>query len=74
MKFSDRLDRIPPYLFAELDRMKAEKIAAGADIISLGVGDPDLPTAPVVIEAMKRAVEKPEHHQYPSYHSDITKY
>ena len=67
MKFSDRLNKIPPYLFAELDRMKAEKIAQGVDVISLGIGDPDTPTAPLVIEEMKKAVENPQYHQYPSY-------
>ena len=67
MKFSKRLDNIPPYLFAELDRMKNEKIAQGVDVISLGIGDPDTPTAPLVIEAMEKAIRKPEHHQYPSY-------
>jgi aspartate/methionine/tyrosine aminotransferase len=43
---ADRLNALPPYLFAELDRMKAEVAARGIDIISLGVGDPDLPTLP----------------------------
>lgn len=67
MKLSKRLDKIPPYLFAELDKMKAEKKSAGVDVISLGIGDPDLPTAPIVVEAMKRAVENPGHHTYPPY-------
>jgi len=67
MKFSERLNLIQPYLFAELDRIKSEKEAQGADIISLGIGDPGFPTAPFVVEAMKKAVEKPENHQYPPY-------
>ncbi|UCG38258.1 MAG: LL-diaminopimelate aminotransferase [bacterium] len=62
-----RLKALPPYLFAEIDRMKAEVAARGVDIISLGVGDPDLPTPGHIIERMKRAVENPRHHQYPSY-------
>jgi len=64
---ADRLKALPPYLFAELDRMKAEVAARGIDIISLGVGDPDLPTMPNIIERLKKAVDNPVHHQYPSY-------
>jgi LL-diaminopimelate aminotransferase len=67
MKFSQRLEKIPPYFFKELDRMKQEKISQGVNVISLGIGDPDTPTAPFIVEAMKRAIEKPEHHQYPPY-------
>jgi LL-diaminopimelate aminotransferase len=64
---ADRLKALPPYLFAELDRMKAEVAAKGIDIISLGVGDPDLPTLPNIIDRLKKAVDNPAHHQYPSY-------
>jgi LL-diaminopimelate aminotransferase len=64
---ADRLNALPPYLFAELDRMKAEVAARGIDIISLGVGDPDLPTLPNIIDRLKKAVDNPVHHQYPSY-------
>ncbi|RMH05746.1 MAG: LL-diaminopimelate aminotransferase [Aquificota bacterium] len=64
---SQRIKSLPPYLFAELDRKKKEKLAQGVDIIDLGVGDPDIPTPKPIVEAMKRAVEKPEHHRYPSY-------
>ncbi len=66
-EFSQRIAQLPPYLFAQIDRKKREKIAQGADVIDLGVGDPDIPTPKPVIEAMKRAVEKPENHRYPSY-------
>ncbi len=66
-EFSDRLKALPPYLFAELDRKKQEKIEEGVDVIDLGVGDPDLPTPEPIVEAGKRAMEKPENHQYPSY-------
>jgi LL-diaminopimelate aminotransferase len=62
-----RLKALPPYLFAELDRMKAEVAARGVDIISLGVGDPDLPTLPNIVARLKKAVDNPKHHQYPSY-------
>lgn len=61
---SKRLDMIPPYLFAEISRIKAEAIASGADVIDLGIGDPDIPTPHAVIEALGRSVEKPETHRY----------
>jgi LL-diaminopimelate aminotransferase len=66
MKPSKRLERIPPYAFAQLERKIAEKRAAGVDVISLGIGDPDRPTAPLIVEAMQEAVSEPETHQYPS--------
>jgi len=61
-----RLERIPPYLFAELERKIAGLKAEGIDVISLGIGDPDMPTPPHVVEAMVRAVRDPGTHQYPS--------
>ena len=64
---ADRLKKLPPYLFKEIDRKKAEVMARGLDIIDLGVGDPDLPTPPHIIEALKKAVDDPAHHRYPSY-------
>ncbi len=66
MKPSERLSRIPPYLFAELERKIAEKKAAGIDVISLGIGDPDMPTYPAIVAAAQRAVSDPATHQYPS--------
>ena len=66
MRHSDRLERIPPYLFAELERKIAEKRAAGIDVISLGIGDPDTPTFPPIVEAAKRAVANPTTHTYPT--------
>jgi LL-diaminopimelate aminotransferase len=66
MQPSKRLDRIPPYLFAQLERKIAEKRAAGVDVISLGIGDPDTPTYPPIVAAMQRAVADPGTHQYPS--------
>ena len=68
MRLARRVESLPPYLFAELDRRVAAKRAEGADVISLGVGDPDLPTPPHVIEAMEKAAENPENHRYPSYY------
>jgi len=66
MRPSERLSRIPPYLFAQLERKVAEQRAAGIDVISLGIGDPDTPTYPAIVEAMQRAVADPSTHQYPS--------
>jgi LL-diaminopimelate aminotransferase len=68
MRFARRLDAVPPYLFAELERKIAEKRRAGVDVISLGIGDPDLPTPPPVVEALAEAVRDPVTHQYPTNH------
>ena len=65
--YADRLSALPPYLFARIDAMKAEKARSGADIIDLGVGDPDLPTPPHVVEALCAAARDPANHHYPSY-------
>lgn len=59
-----RLDLIPPYLFAEMSRIKAEAIAKGADVIDLGIGDPDIPTPIAIREALKFAVDNPATHRY----------
>jgi LL-diaminopimelate aminotransferase len=66
MRPSKRLERIPPYAFAELERKIAEKRAAGVDVISLGIGDPDRPTPALIVEAMQEAVTEAGTHQYPS--------
>jgi len=66
MRPSSRLERIPPYLFAELERKVAARRAAGADVISLGIGDPDRPTYAPVVEAAAAAVADPATHRYPS--------
>src|SRR3989339_50255 len=64
-KYSEKLKKLPPYLFIEIDKKKKAAIEKGVDIISLGVGDPDLPTPRHIIDSMKEAVEKPKYHQYP---------
>ncbi len=64
---AERLKKLPPYLFKEIDRKKTEVRARGVDIIDLGIGDPDLPTPPHIIEALKKAAEDPGNHRYPSY-------
>ena len=66
MKTSERLDRLPPYLFAELERKIDAKKAAGVDVISLGIGDPDMPTPELVPDALAAAAHDPGTHQYPS--------
>jgi LL-diaminopimelate aminotransferase len=68
MRFAQRLDAVPPYLFAELERKIAQKRAAGVDVISLGIGDPDLPTPEPVVEALAAGARDPATHQYPTNH------
>ena len=60
-----RVEQLPPYLFARISELIAEQRAAGVDVISLGIGDPDLPTPPHIIEALQRAAEDPANHRYP---------
>lgn len=67
MRLSKRLDRIPPYLFAEIDRKVDEAKAKGLDIINLGIGDPDTPTPAHIIAEMHKAIDDPETHNYPPY-------
>ncbi|HEX9416111.1 MAG TPA: LL-diaminopimelate aminotransferase [Gaiellaceae bacterium] len=68
MKFARRLDEVPPYLFAELERKISAMEREGIDVISLGIGDPDLPTPEPVIEAAARAIRDPQTHDYPTNH------
>ncbi len=62
-----RLAKLPPYLFAEIDRLKQEAIQRGMDIINLGIGDPDLPTPPHIVKRLQEAAADKRNHQYPSY-------
>lgn len=66
MRPSSRLSRLPPYLFAELERKIAEQVERGVDVISLGIGDPDMPTPRPIVEALQRAADDPGTHRYPS--------
>jgi LL-diaminopimelate aminotransferase len=66
MQPSKRLERLPPYLFAELERKVREKKEAGVDVISLGIGDPDTPTPMPVIDALAAGAADPGTHRYPS--------
>ena len=67
MEYAERIKRLPPYLFAELDRRIAQKRREGVDVISFGVGDPDMPTPGHIVKAACEAAKKPENHRYPSY-------
>lgn len=71
MKVSERLEKIPPYLFAEIDRKIAEAKAKGFDVISLGIGDPDTPTLAPVVEEMHKAIDNPKNHDYPPYNGTV---
>jgi len=71
IKKADRIRELPPYLFATIDKMKAEQIAKGVDIIDLSIGDPDMPTPPNIIAKMKNAIDDRKNHQYPSYEGMI---
>ncbi len=64
---AQRLAKLPPYLFAEVDRLKQEAIQRGMDIINLGIGDPDLPTPPHIVKKLQEAAADRRNHQYPSY-------
>ncbi len=61
---AERLKKLPPYLFAEIDKKKRELVAKGKDVIDLGVGDPDLPTPSFIIEALAEAAKDPKNHRY----------
>ena len=66
-----RIDQIPPYLFAQIDKKKEEMRKKGMDLIDLGIGDPDLPTPGPIIERLHKASEDPGNHHYPSYEGMI---
>lgn len=67
IKKASRIEQLPPYLFAEIDRLKKQAIARGVDIINLGVGDPDTPTPVHVVQELSRAAADPANHRYPDY-------
>ncbi|MDR1713544.1 MAG: LL-diaminopimelate aminotransferase [Coriobacteriales bacterium] len=67
MKTASNLDNLAPYLFAEIDRKRDALRAQGHDVISLGIGDPDMPTPPHIVAAMGEAIKNPANHQYPDY-------
>jgi LL-diaminopimelate aminotransferase len=67
VRFAARLDTVPPYLFADIDRKVQDARARGVDVINLGIGDPDLPTPAPVVDALCAAARQPELHRYPDY-------
>lgn len=71
VRTAKRIERIPPYLFAEIDRKKREAIERGVDIISLGIGDPDVATPAHVVERLCAEARRPANHRYPDYEGSI---
>ncbi len=65
MRFADRIEKLPPYLFAQISKKVAAKKAEGIDVISFGIGDPDLPTPPHILAALEEAAREPANHRYP---------
>ncbi|MDU9376542.1 LL-diaminopimelate aminotransferase [Methanocorpusculaceae archaeon Sp1] len=65
--YAKRLDNLPPYLFAQIDAIKAQKRAEGVDLIDLGVGDPDLPTPKHIVDSLCEAARDSATHHYPDY-------
>jgi len=65
--YAERINSLPPYLFAEIDRKKREAENRGVDIIDMGVGDPDLPTPSHIVDALCKAAAEPENQRYPTY-------
>lgn len=72
IQMAERVKNLPPYLFAEIDKMKQDALSKGVDLIDLSIGDPDIPTPHHIVDAMINAVKKPEHHRYPSYEGMLT--
>ncbi len=70
--YADRIKSLPPYLFAAIDKAKFEAMKKGVDVVDLGVGDPDLPTPPHIVDALCEAAKDPENYQYPSYEGKLS--
>lgn len=66
IKKANRINELPPYLFAEIDRRKRAALARGVDLIDLGVGDPDIPTPTIIVETLVESASKPANHRYPN--------
>ncbi|NQU41694.1 aminotransferase class I/II-fold pyridoxal phosphate-dependent enzyme, partial [bacterium] len=62
---ADRLKKLPPYIFLEIDRLKKQAIADGVKILDFGIGDPDIPTSDVIVQAMDKAIRDADNHRYP---------
>ena len=66
IKKAKRINDLPPYLFAEIDRRKREALARGVDLIDLGIGDPDIPTPTAIVEKLIERASIPVNHRYPN--------
>lgn len=71
MRTATCLNRMAPYLFAQIDAKRDALTAQGIDVISLGIGDPDLPTPTHIVDAMATAIRDPKNHQYPDYAGSV---
>src|SRR5215211_3330769 len=71
VELAKHLRGLPPYLFAEIDKVKDEMRRQGVDLISLGIGDPDIPTPPHIVKALQAAAEKASNHQYAPYEGTL---
>ncbi len=69
MRFEEaqRLKKLPIYVFAQIDKLKADLVAKGTDLIDMGMGNPDIPPPPEVIESLVGSLKNPENHRYPSF-------
>ncbi len=65
MRLAQRVEQLPPYLFARISQLIAQKRAAGVDVISLGIGDPDIPTPDYLLDVLRNATADPANHRYP---------
>ncbi|MBI2855747.1 MAG: aminotransferase class I/II-fold pyridoxal phosphate-dependent enzyme, partial [Chloroflexi bacterium] len=65
MKFANRIEKLPPYLFLEISRKIARKRAEGADVVTFAIGDPDIPTPPHILDRLWDAAQDPPNHRYP---------
>ena len=65
MRVAKRVESLPPYLFVEISKAIAKKRAQGIDVITFGIGDPDLPTPSPILKALHHAADDPQNHRYP---------
>ncbi len=72
IKKAERIQKLPPYLFAEIDRLKRAVAARGVDLINLGIGDPDTPTPEHIVARLREAAGNPANHRYPDYEGLLT--
>src|SRR3712207_6302096 len=71
MKFAERLNKLPPYVFAGMAKKIADLRASGIEVINLTIGDPDVPTPGFLVEALREAAHRPENSRYPDYYGKM---